>query len=180
MTYIRLYCNNLNWELLEYRNFITVLLIKEKSAQLATRMWGGRDWKLKQKPQLAKLYHESQNRKSVQNHDNQDTLKFRLFTALHCVLNKATDKLTQQLLSFSCPVVSDSLQPHGLQHARPPCPSPSPKVCPSSCPLHQRCHPAISSSDALFSFCPQCFPAIRDFSWCSLFASETRILELPL
>ena len=41
------------------------------------------------------------------------------------------------LLLFSCPVMSSSLQPHGLQHARPPCPSPSPEVCPSSCSLHQ-------------------------------------------
>ena len=58
-----------------------------------------------------------------------------------------------QLLLFSCPVVSNSLQPHGLQHARPLCLSLSPEVCPSSCPLHQWCHPAISSFDALFSFC---------------------------
>ena len=48
------------------------------------------------------------------------------------------------MLLFSHPVVSDSLRPHGLQHARPPCPSPSPEVCPSSCPLHRWCHPAIS------------------------------------
>ena len=41
----------------------------------------------------------------------------------------------------------------------PPCPSSSPKVCPNSCPLHQRCHPSISFSDTLFSFCPQSFPA---------------------
>ena len=56
-----------------------------------------------------------------------------------------------------------ALQPHGLQHSRPPCLSPSPKVCPRSCPLHRWCHPVISSSDALFSFCPV-FPSIRDFS----------------
>jgi len=49
----------------------------------------------------------------------------------------------------------DSLQLHGLQHARPPCPSPFPGFCPGSCSLHQWCHPAISSSDALFSFSPQ-------------------------
>ena len=55
----------------------------------------------------------------------------------------------------------DSLQPHWLQHSRPPCPSPSPEVCPSSCPLHQWCHPAISCSDALFSICPQSFLASR-------------------
>ena len=69
-------------------------------------------------------------------------------------------------LLFICPVMSDSLQPHGLQHARPPCLSPSPEVCPSSRPLYQWCHPTISSSDALFSFCPQSFPAEsrRDFS----------------
>ena len=57
----------------------------------------------------------------------------------------------------SCP----TLRRHGLQHARHPCPSPSPKVSLSSRPLHQRCHQAISSSDARFSFCPQSF--IRDF-----------------
>jgi len=53
--------------------------------------------------------------------------------------------------------MSDSLQPHRLQHIRPPYPSPSPEVSPSSCPLHQLCHPAVSSSDALFSFCSQSF-----------------------
>ena len=69
-----------------------------------------------------------------------------------------------RLLLFSHPVTSDSLHPHGLQHTRPPCLSPSPGVCPSSCPLHQWCHPAITSSDALFSFCPQFFPASGIFS----------------
>ena len=64
---------------------------------------------------------------------------------------------------FSRSVMSDSVRPHGLQHTRPLCPSPSPEVCPSSCPLHQWCHPAISSSDALFSFCPQSFPASGTF-----------------
>ena len=61
-------------------------------------------------------------------------------------------------LFFSHPVISDSLWPHGLQHARPPFPSPSPEVYPSSWPLHWWCHPAISPSDALFSFCLQSFP----------------------
>ena len=67
------------------------------------------------------------------------------------------------LLLFSSPVLSDSLQSHGLQHARPPYPLPSPKVCPSSCPLHRWCHPAISSWDALSSFCLQSFPASGTF-----------------
>ena len=52
------------------------------------------------------------------------------------------------LLLFSCSVVSDSLRPHGLQHARLPCPSPTPRVCSNSCPLSQWCHPTISSSPA--------------------------------
>ena len=67
------------------------------------------------------------------------------------------------LLLFSRPVVSDSWRPHGLQLARPPCPSPSPEVCLSSCPLHGWCHPAIPPSDALFSFCPQSFPPSGTF-----------------
>ena len=72
---------------------------------------------------------------------------------------------------FRCPVMSNSLRLHGLQHDRPPCPSPSPKICPSSCPLHWWCHPATSSSDALFSYCPQSFPASGSFRMSQLFAS---------
>ena len=76
---------------------------------------------------------------------------------------------------FSHSVMSDSLQPHGLQHTRPPCPSPSPEVCPGSCPLHQWCHPAISPSDSLFSFCPQSFPTSGTFPMSWLFTSDDRI-----
>ena len=61
--------------------------------------------------------------------------------------------------------------PYGLRHARPPCPSPSPWVCPSSFPLCQWCPLAISSSDALFSFCPQSFPASGTFPMSWLFTS---------
>ena len=56
------------------------------------------------------------------------------------------------LLLFSRSVMSNFLPPHGLQHTRLPYPSPSPRVCPSSCPLNQCCHPTISSSVAHFSF----------------------------
>ena len=55
--------------------------------------------------------------------------------------------------------MSDSLQPHESQHARPPCPSPTPGVYPNSCPSSQWYHPAISSSVAPFSSCPQSLPA---------------------
>ena len=66
---------------------------------------------------------------------------------------------------------------HGLQYAKLPCPSPSPRVCPSSCPLHQYCHPTISSPDALFSFCPQSFPAWGTFAMSWLFASGIRVFQ---
>ena len=68
-------------------------------------------------------------------------------------------------------VVSDSLQPHGPQHARPPCPSPTPGVYPNSCPLSRWCHPTISSSVSPFSSCPQSFPASGSFQMSKLFAS---------
>ena len=65
--------------------------------------------------------------------------------------------------------MSDSLQPHKLQHARPPCPSPTPRVHSDSCPLSQWCHPAISSSVVPFSSCPQSlpesFPMSQLFAW---------------
>ena len=60
---------------------------------------------------------------------------------------------------FSCSVVSDSLRAHGLQYARPPCPSPAPGVYSNSCPLSQWCHPTTSSSVIPFSSCLQSFPA---------------------
>ena len=69
------------------------------------------------------------------------------------------------LVLFNRPLMSGSLRPHGRQHARTLCPSPSLEVCPSSCLLHWWCHPAISfsSSDALLLL-PSIFPSIRDFS----------------
>ena len=68
-------------------------------------------------------------------------------------------------------VMSNSLRPHGLQYARPPCPSPSLRVCPSSCPLNWWCHPTISSSVTPFSFCLQSFPTSGSFPLSPLFAS---------
>ena len=75
------------------------------------------------------------------------------------------------LLLFSHSVVPNSLYSHGLQHARLPCPSLFPRVCSNSCPLSQWCHPTISSPVALFSSCPQSFPASGSFPMSWLFAS---------
>ena len=71
---------------------------------------------------------------------------------------------------ISRPVVSDSLRPHESQHARPPCPSPTPGVHSDSGPLSQWCHPAISSSVIPFSSCPQSLPASESFPMSQLFA----------
>ena len=66
-------------------------------------------------------------------------------------------------VQFSRSAVSNSLRPHELQHARPPCPSPTPGVHSDSCPLSRWCHPAISSSVVPFSSCPQSLPASESF-----------------
>ena len=82
-------------------------------------------------------------------------------------------------VQFSHSVVSNSLRAHGLQHSRPPCPSPTPRVYPnSSCPLSRWCHLTISSSVVLFSSCPQSFPGSESFPVSQLFKSGGQILEL--
>ena len=72
---------------------------------------------------------------------------------------------------FSCSVVSDSLWPHEPQHIRPPCPIPTPRVQPNSCPLSRWRHPNISSSLVPISSCPQSFPASGSFPISQLFPS---------
>ena len=75
------------------------------------------------------------------------------------------------VVQFSHSVVSDSLRPHGLQHTRLPCPSPTPRPCTNSCPLSWWCHPTISSSVIPFSSYLQSFPASGSFPVSQLFAS---------
>ena len=72
---------------------------------------------------------------------------------------------------FSCSVVSDYLQPLGLQHPRFPCPSPIPRAYSNSCPSHRWCHPTISSSVIPFSSCLQSFPASGTFPMSRFFTS---------
>ena len=74
-------------------------------------------------------------------------------------------------VQFSHSVVSDSLRPNEWQHARPPCPSPTPGVHPNTCPLSWWCHPIISSSVVPFSSCAQSFPTSRSFKKSQLFTS---------
>ena len=91
-----------------------------------------------------------------------------------------TSKLYQsQIFSsdqFSHSVVSDSLQPHGLQHVSPPCPSPISGVYPNSCPLSQWCRPTISSSVISFSSWLQSFPTSASFPMSQFFTSSSQII----
>ena len=80
--------------------------------------------------------------------------------------------LYERWLWFSWSVVSSFFWPHGLQHARFPCPSPSPRTCSNSGPSSRWCHPTISSSVISFSSCLQSFPASGSFPVSQLFASE--------
>ena len=79
-------------------------------------------------------------------------------------------KIQFSSVQFSLSVVSDSLWPHESQLARPPCPSPTPRVYSNSCPSSWWCHPAIPSSVLPFSSCPQSLPASESFPMSQLFA----------
>ena len=80
-----------------------------------------------------------------------------------CLLHGHADSLPLAPLQFRCSVLSNSLQLHGLQHARLPCPTSTPRACSNSSPLSQWCHPTISSSVAPFSSCLQSYPASGSF-----------------
>ena len=83
-------------------------------------------------------------------------------------------------VQFGRSVVSNSLRPHGLQHARLPCPSPASGACSNSCPLSRWCHPTISSSVVPFSSRLQSFPASGSFPVNQFFPSVARVLEFQL
>ena len=92
-----------------------------------------------------------------------------LIWSLH--ISSRTRSACLQSVQFSRSVVSDSLRPHESQHARPPCPSPTPRVHSNSRPSNRWCHPAISSSVVPFSSCPQSLPASGSFPMSQLFTS---------
>ena len=83
----------------------------------------------------------------------------------------ATSLVSISSVQFSCSVMSDSLWPHEPQHARPPCPSPTPRVHSNSCPSSRWCHPAISSSVVPFASCLKSFPTSGSFQMSQFFAS---------
>ena len=82
-------------------------------------------------------------------------------------------------VQFSHSVMSDSLWPHGLQHARPPCPSPNPGVYSDSCPLNRWCQPTMLSSVVLFSSNLQSFPALGSYQMSQFFTSGGQSIGVP-
>ena len=88
-----------------------------------------------------------------------------------CFLSDKTHVCPNSSVQFSCSVVSNSLPHFGPQHARPPCPSPTPRVYSNSFPLSRWCHPTTSSSVIPFSSCPQSLPASGSFQTSQLFTS---------
>ena len=99
-----------------------------------------------------------------------DLTPLKRFAVLHTEANRVHNQ-------FSCSVVSNSLQPHGLHHARPLCPSPTPGALSNSCPLSQWCHPSISSSVDPFPSSLQTFQASGYFPISQFFASGGKVLE---
>ena len=83
-------------------------------------------------------------------------------------------------VQFSCSVMSDSLWPHELQHTRPPCPSPTPRVHLNSRPLSRWCHPTIPSSVHPFSSCLQSLPVLGSFPLSQFFTSDGQSFGLQL
>ena len=95
-------------------------------------------------------------------------LEFKTTNISHSLTSEA---LVPSTVQFSHSVMSNSLRPHKLQHTRPPCPSPIPRVHPNPCPLSRWYHPTISPSIFPFSSCPQSFPASGSFQMHQLFTS---------
>ena len=110
---------------------------------------------------------------------DRENLRDRQLRVLETILSPwpETSSFRFLLLLFTCQVTSNSFPLHGLQQTRLCYPSPYPRVCPSSCPLNQWCHPTISSSVTLFFFCLQSFPASGSFPMSWLFASGTYLFK---
>ena len=98
------------------------------------------------------------------------------FPENHCL---SAPRHTLRSVQFRPSVVSNSLRPHGLQHARPPCPSPTLGARSNSCPLSRWCHPTISSTIFPFSSCLHSFPASGSFPMSQFFASDGQSTGVP-
>ena len=92
--------------------------------------------------------------------------------SIMCLCILIFQQISSMIYVYVLSHVSNSLRPHGLYHARLPCPLLSPRICSNVCPLSQWCHPTISSSVTPYSSCPQSFPASESFLMSQLFPSS--------
>ena len=125
---------------------------------------------------LVLLKHIMVNRQQHQNQNNA-----MISTCITTVHTQAAVMATEYFSSvqFNCSVVSNSLWPHGLQHTRLPCPSPTLRACSNSCPSSRWCHPTITSSVVPFSFCPLSFPLSGSFLMSQFFSPSGQSVEVP-
>ena len=107
-------------------------------------------------------------------------ISFRFLSPFQACFSDIISNSPFSSVHFSHSVMSKSLRPHEPQHARPPCPSPTPGVYPNSCPLSRWCHPNISSSVIPFSSRPQSFPHQGLFKWVSSLHLAVKVLEFQL
>ena len=127
-------------------------------------------------PHPPQLEHRSQS-----DSNRQSVLEIiALVYAIRKRIKPEGEKRYLAIVQFSRSVMSDSLRPHEPQHARPSCPSPTPRVHPNPCPLSQWYHPTVSSSVIPFSSCPQSFPASGFFQWVSSSHQVAKGLEFQL
>ena len=103
-------------------------------------------------------------------HSVWESLSFQRLLPVEDVTREGLSPIWFSTVQFSRSVVSNSLRPHGLQHAKPPCPSPTPGVYSNSCPLSQWCHLTMASSVIPFSSCLQSFPASKSLPVIQFFA----------
>ena len=121
-------------------------------------------------PRILEWVAISSSRESSQPRDH-TRVSFRFSLGRWIPYHRASREAQKITSEISHSVMSDSLQPRGLQHARPPCPSPTPEVHSNACPWSRWWHPTISSSVVPFSSCLQFFPASGSFPMSQLFTS---------
>ena len=141
-------------------------------------------WRRKWQPTLVSLPRKSHGQRSLTGyspwcHRESDTTEMT-YTQATTIIQWLYLILWSHSVQFSHSAVYDSLRPHGWQHARPPCPSPTPGVYSNSCPLSRWCHPTISSSVVPFSSRLQSFPSSASFPVSQFFPSIAKVLEFQL
>jgi len=135
-----------------------------------------KNWKLEKEESKKSKKNENGKKKEISTELQKPIVEAEVYNTKKCDWIYTHTYTPISSVQFSRSVGSDSLRPCELQHARPPCPSPTPEVHPNSCPSSQWCHPATSSSVVPFSSCPQSLPGSESFPMSQLFGINLRLL----